>query len=66
MTLIVRDHEAVGQVMGLRSWAGHGHERGLLTEEDAAAWPGVFDDAAASGRFLYAVTFFLTSGTCSR
>jgi SAM-dependent methyltransferase len=64
MTLIVRDHTAVDNVMGLRDWAAHGHERGLVSPEDAEDWPEVFDDAVASGRFMYAVTFFITSARC--
>ena len=63
MTLLVRDHTAVDNVMGLRSWATTANERGLLDAEDALAWPDAIDRAVASGRFLYAVTFFLTTGT---
>jgi SAM-dependent methyltransferase len=63
MTLLVRDHTAVDNVMGLRSWATTANERGLLGVEDALAWPDAIDRAVASGRFLYAVTFFLTAGT---
>jgi len=62
MTLIVRDPEAVDHVMGLRSWAADGHERGEVSQDDARAWPEAFDAAVASGRFLYALTFFITSG----
>jgi hypothetical protein len=29
----------------------------------SARWPELFDEAVAAGRFLYAVTFFLTAGT---
>jgi SAM-dependent methyltransferase len=62
MTLIVRDPVAVDHVLGLRSWAAHGRERGSVSKEDARAWPEVFDEAVGSGRFLYALTFFLTFG----
>jgi hypothetical protein len=62
MTLVVRDPAAVDNVMGLRTWAGSGHAHGLLPAEDAARWPAVLDEAITAGRFLYAVTFFLTSG----
>jgi hypothetical protein len=60
----VRDHTAADNVMGLRTWAATAYERGLLSAEDAAAWPAQLDRAVASGRFLYAVTFFITA--CSR
>jgi SAM-dependent methyltransferase len=63
MTLVVRDPTAVDNVMGLRTWAATAHQLGLLAAEDAAAWPQAIDRAVATGRFLYAVTFFLTVGT---
>ncbi len=62
MTLVVRDPTAVDNVMGLRTWAGSAHAYGFLSAQDAARWPIVFDEAVAAGRFLYALTFFLTSG----
>ena len=62
MTLLVRDHREVDNVIGLRSWATTANERGLLGAEDALAWLDAIDRAVAS-RFLYALTFFLTSGT---
>jgi hypothetical protein len=63
MTLVVRDPTAVDNVMGLRTWAATAHEHGALTSVDAASWAPAIDRAVASGRFLYAVTFFLTNGT---
>jgi SAM-dependent methyltransferase len=62
MTLLVRDPLAVERVMGLRSWAAIAHGAGLLAADDAARWPVLIDEAIAAGRFLYAVTFFVTSG----
>ncbi len=62
MTLVVRDHTAVDNVMGLRSWAKGGHAAGILSADDAARWPVVIDQAIAAGRFFYAVTFFVTTG----
>ena len=41
----------------------HANERGLLGAEDALAWLDAIDRAVASGRLLYAVTFFLAAGT---
>jgi SAM-dependent methyltransferase len=63
MTLAMRDPTAVDNVMGLRTWAESGHAQGRLSAKDADRWPRVLDDAITTGRFLYAVTFFLTSGT---
>jgi SAM-dependent methyltransferase len=63
MTLLVRDHTAVQNVMGLRSWAASAHAAGILSADDAARWPVLIDKAIAAGRFLYAVTFFVTSGS---
>ena len=62
LTLLVRDHTAVDNVMGLRSWAGKAHAAGILSADDAARWPVVINEAIAAGRFLYTVTFFVTSG----
>ncbi|MFL5807269.1 MAG: hypothetical protein ACJ8CR_36760 [Roseiflexaceae bacterium] len=62
MTLVVQDPLAVDNVMGLRTWAASAHQRGHLSREDAAQWEADIDDAIAHGHFLYAVTFFLTSG----
>ena len=61
-TLIVRDPAAVDNVMGLRTWAESAHARGILSADEAARWPAMLDEAIAAGRFLYAVTFFLTRG----
>jgi len=60
--LVVREPTAVDNVMGLRTWAEEGHARGLLSADDSQRWPVQLDESIAAGRFLYAVTFFLTSG----
>ena len=65
-TLVVRDPTAVDKVMGLWTWAATAHDRGLLSAEEAEAWPLQLDQAVASGRFLYAVTFFIIAGTRGR
>jgi SAM-dependent methyltransferase len=63
MTLVVRDHTAVDNVMGLRSWAAFAQAAGYVSEEDVTRWERLFDETVAAGRFLWAVTFFLTAGT---
>jgi SAM-dependent methyltransferase len=63
MTLVVRDASAVDNVMGLRSWARAACDRGVLSAEDVRRWEQSYDHTVNSGRFLYAVTFFITSGT---
>jgi hypothetical protein len=65
-TLVVRDPTEVDNVMGLWTWAATAHNRGLLSAEEAEAWPVQLNRAVASGRFLYAVTFFITAGTRGR
>ncbi|MFD8864984.1 methyltransferase domain-containing protein [Streptomyces sp. NPDC059590] len=62
-TLVVRDPTAVDNVMGLRSWAHTAAARGYLDPTDADRFVAQFDQAVSTGRFTYAVTFFLTSGT---
>jgi SAM-dependent methyltransferase len=58
--LVVRDPTAVDHVMGLRTWAHTAAGRGLLAPARAAAFAAELDRAVHAGRFLYAVTFFLT------
>jgi SAM-dependent methyltransferase len=62
-TLIVRDPARVDNVMGLRDWASFAHRAGVISADEARAWPTMIDDAAANGEFLYAVTYFITSAT---
>jgi SAM-dependent methyltransferase len=62
-TLLIRDPTAVDNVLGLRTWATTATEHGLLTAADAHAFQTQFDHAVATGRFTYAVTFFLTAAT---
>lgn len=65
-TLVVRDPTAVDNVIGLRTWARSAQPGGYLSEEDVRTWETLFDQTVAAGRFLYAVTFFLTVGTKGR
>jgi SAM-dependent methyltransferase len=62
-TLVVRDPSAVDNVMGLRTWPQAAAAQGLLTPADADRFTALFDDAVRTGRFTYAVSFFLTAGT---
>ncbi|MFD8262664.1 hypothetical protein ACFV19_27965 [Streptomyces griseoluteus] len=60
-TLLVRDPEAADQVMGLRTWAHTAAEHGRLESAQADRFVTLLDEAATQVRFLYSVTFFLTS-----
>lgn len=62
MTLVVRDPSAVDNVMGLRTWAATAQQHGHLEEDEVARWEALYDETVADGKFLYAVTFFITSG----
>ncbi|MEU4098077.1 methyltransferase domain-containing protein [Streptomyces sp. NPDC026673] len=62
-TLVVRDPSAADNVMGLRTWAHTAASRGLLGAADAERFTACYDDAVRTGRFTYAVSFFLTAGT---
>ncbi len=62
MTLVVRDPTAVDNVMGLRTWANTAHRNGFLDAADVERWEEMYAATVASGRFFYAVTFFITSG----
>jgi hypothetical protein len=39
------------------------HLEGLLTSEELTRWDATVSDVVDSGEFLYAVTFFIASGT---
>jgi SAM-dependent methyltransferase len=59
-TLVLTDpHDA----FGFTTWPRLMHAEGLLTDADVARWDAEIDAAVANGDFLYAVTFFIASGT---
>jgi ubiquinone/menaquinone biosynthesis C-methylase UbiE len=62
LTLTVRDPTAIDNVMGLRTWARSAAANGFLSAADADLWERLFDETVQSGKFLYALTFFITSG----
>jgi ubiquinone/menaquinone biosynthesis C-methylase UbiE len=62
MTLVVRDPAAVDNVMGLRTWGATAHRIGLLSADEVRRWEELYEATIAAGKFLYAVTFFVTSG----
>lgn len=61
--VVLRDPSALDHAMGLRSWAGVAHDRGLLSAEDVAQWTSSLDEAVAAGHFLYGFSVFLTAAT---
>jgi SAM-dependent methyltransferase len=61
-TAVVRDAGAMDGVWGLRDWAHAAAESGFLGAVEADAFVMAFDAAVHTGRFRYAVTFFLTAG----
>jgi SAM-dependent methyltransferase len=65
-TLVVRDAQTVDNVMGLRTWARLARDHGALPDSAVDAWTSQVDQAIADGRFLYAVTFFITAATMPR
>jgi SAM-dependent methyltransferase len=62
-TLLVRDPTTVDNVLGLRTWAATAAEHGVLDPAEARTFENQFDLAVSTGRFTYAVTFFLTAAT---
>ncbi|MFE9424240.1 methyltransferase domain-containing protein [Kitasatospora sp. NPDC006697] len=64
-TLVVRDPREADNCLGLRTWAHTAAEHGHLTRTEAEQFTGQFDEAVRSGRFTYAVTFFLTAATAA-
>jgi SAM-dependent methyltransferase len=61
--IVLRNPASLDNAMGLRTWAGTGHERGLLGDDDVLAWERQLDDAIRKQRFLYAFSIFITAGT---
>ncbi|MFI1968309.1 SAM-dependent methyltransferase [Streptomyces cinnamoneus] len=62
-TLVIRDKRAVDGTMGIRDWADVFADRGHLDRSEARRFNALLDDAVEGNRFLYAVTYFLTSAT---
>jgi SAM-dependent methyltransferase len=60
--LTVRDPASVDNVLGLRSWARTAMERGLMSVAEVRRWETLYDECATEGRFLWSVSFFITSG----
>jgi SAM-dependent methyltransferase len=60
--LIVRDPTSVDNVMGLRSWARTALVRGMMSDVEVNRWETLYDEVVADGRFLWSVSFFITSG----
>ncbi len=48
---------------GFPTWPRLMHAEGLLTDDELARWETAVDAAVGGGDFLYAVTFFIASGT---
>ncbi len=61
-TLIVRDPLSLDGVLGLRSWARAASAEGIMTDDDVTRWEILYDETVAQGKFLWSVTFFITSG----
>ncbi|MEU1377384.1 methyltransferase domain-containing protein [Streptomyces triculaminicus] len=62
-TLLVRDREAVDRVTSIRGWADAFADLGRLERAEARRFNILVEEAIRSGRFLYSVTYFLTSAT---
>ncbi|WP_229327698.1 hypothetical protein [Streptomyces sp. UNOC14_S4] len=62
-TLLVRDQQTVDGTMGIRNWADAFAERGYLDWSEAGRFNALLEKAIDNGRFLYSVTYFLTSAT---
>jgi hypothetical protein len=48
---------------GFATWPRLMHAEGLLTDDEVARWEADVHAAVTDGVFLYAVTFFITSGS---
>jgi SAM-dependent methyltransferase len=59
-TLVLTDPD---DAFGFTTWPKLMHLEGLLTDDELARWDADVGTAVANGDFLYAVTFFIASGT---
>src|SRR5262249_8737280 len=59
-TLVLTDPR---DAFGFTTWPRLMHAEGLVTDGELARWETAVDAAVAEGDFLYAVTFFIASGT---
>lgn len=59
-TLVLTDPR---DAFGFTTWARLMYDEGLLTAAELESWEAGLDDIARAGDFLYAVTFFIVSGT---
>ncbi len=59
-TLVLTDPD---DAFGFTTWPRLMHHEGLLTADEVARWDAEVGGAVANGDFLYAVTFFIASGT---
>jgi ubiquinone/menaquinone biosynthesis C-methylase UbiE len=59
-TLVLTDP---GDAFGFTTWPRLMHLEGLLTDDELARWDADVNKAVENGDFLYAVTFFIASGT---
>ncbi|MFF4529392.1 methyltransferase domain-containing protein [Streptomyces sp. NPDC001407] len=62
-TLLVREQRTVDGTMGIRDWADVFADGGHLDRSEAHRFNTLVDEAIREGRFLYAVTYFLTAAT---
>ena len=60
--LSVNDPLSLDNVLGLRSWARTASERGIMSDDEAGRWERLYDQVVAEGKFLWSVSFFITSG----
>ena len=60
--LVVRDPTSVDNVMGLRSWGRSALAHGTMSDAEVQRWERSYDELVANGRFLWSVSFFITSG----
>ena len=59
-TLVLTDPR---DAFGFTTWPRLMHAEGLLADAELARWEAAVEAAVGDGDFLYAVTFFITSGT---
>jgi ubiquinone/menaquinone biosynthesis C-methylase UbiE len=62
LTEIATDYAAINGVMGFDRGIRTAAECGVVSRDEAERWIAYVEEAASTGRFLYAMTFFITTG----
>lgn len=62
VTQVSTDYEAINQVARIDGGMRVAQEHGVISQDEADRWIAFVEEAARTGRFFHAMTYFITSG----